>query len=118
METMVDPTELDPQTTKRWCAASRAVIVDVREATEYHMEHIPGALCAPLSFLEAGDFPSGFTGAVVLVCDSGKRSLAAGRELLLGGHQKIFNLAGGIERWRKEGLPTQGARYDEQDFVI
>ncbi len=115
---MNDPTELEPTRARRWCVEARAVIIDVREAAEYHMEHIPGSLCAPLSFLDTDHFPGAFADAVILYCDSGKRSMAAGRELVEGGHQKIYNLAGGIEKWREDGLPTQGARFDEHDFMI
>jgi rhodanese-related sulfurtransferase len=114
------PEPLGPSTVSTLCRLGQAVMIDVREPHEYRMEHIPGSLLLPLSYLEAHHFPQVFAGvAVVLVCESGKRSWAAGRELLLGGVDCRFcNLEGGIEAWKEAGLPVQGSKHDAEDYSI
>jgi rhodanese-related sulfurtransferase len=114
------PDHLAPSTVSTLLRLRQALLIDVREPLEYRMEHIPGSMLLPLSYLEAQHFPQVFAGvAVVLVCESGKRSWAAGRQLLLGGVDCRFcNLEGGIEAWKAAGLPVQGAKHDEEDYAI
>ncbi len=39
---------IDPVTLKKWLEAEKAVLVDVREPSEYDAEHIEGATLVPL----------------------------------------------------------------------
>lgn len=114
------PESLAPSTVSTLLRLRQAVLIDVREPHEYNLEHIPGSLLLPLSYLESQHFPQVFAGvAVVLVCELGKRSWAAGRQLLLDGVGCRFcNLDGGIEAWKEAGLPVQGTKHDEEDYAI
>ena len=41
---------LDPQTSKQWVDEGKAVLIDVREQSEYDQASIPGATLVPESF--------------------------------------------------------------------
>lgn len=85
-------------------AARRAVVVDVRERTEWRTGHIKGAIHVPLSQLASRmpQLPSGKT--IVTVCRSGHRSALAARTLTSAGHD-VLNLRGGMNAWARAGLP-------------
>ncbi len=112
------PTEADAATVQGWIDDRRVVVVDVREASEFDYEHIPGSVLLPLSFLDPDFFPPITERPLVLVCAIGKRSLAAGKQLIKGGITNVVNLTGGLAAWKEAGLETQGARFDADDYVI
>jgi len=49
---------------------------------------------------------------VLLICESGRRSLAAAEELTALGYGNVGSVAGGMARWRRDGLPTSPPRVD------
>lgn len=110
--------ETDAQTVSGWMADGDVLLVDVRETSEYEFEHVPGALLHPLSFLDPDTFPVITEKKVVLMCEAGKRSLAAGKQLLKAGYPGVLSLAGGLIAWRDAGLETEGARFETEDFSI
>jgi glyoxylase-like metal-dependent hydrolase (beta-lactamase superfamily II)/rhodanese-related sulfurtransferase len=85
-------------------------IVDVREASEFTdaLGHIPGARLIPLSTLPAHVGELGPDRPVVTVCRAGARSAQASLMLQKSGLTRVANLAGGMLRWRAEGLPVEG----------
>ena len=97
--------DLDPTTLEDWLNHDRAILIDVREADEYAREHVPGARPHPLSRL-AADGPAGAPGKImVLMCNSGNRSREAAR-ILAPAHPELAHLAGGIQAWKRAGLPV------------
>lgn len=84
-----------------------AVLVDIREADEHAREKIPGAAHRPLSRLEAQDF-SGLAGKVaVFHCRSGARTQGnAARLSAAAGGCDAYILEGGLDAWKKAGLPV------------
>jgi rhodanese-related sulfurtransferase len=83
-----------------------AILVDVREPREHAREAIPGARLQPLS---APDQPAGNAGkAVIFHCQSGARTSIHARRLAarVPAGADGYVLAGGIEAWRRAGLPT------------
>ncbi len=113
-----DPWTVDALTARSWHQSGHAVLLDVREAPEYQLEHIPGAMLYPLSYLEPAHYPRALRGHVVLVCQQGERSLAAGRQLLLAGIPDLYSLAGGLDGWIKAGMPVEGTKHDPEDYSI
>ncbi len=99
--------EADPCTVRAWLEAGEIVLVDVRETTEYEQEHIPGSVLCPLSVFDADLFPRIPNKRLVLHCALGKRSAAAGKQLLKAGYPEITNLVGGIQAWKAAGCPTE-----------
>jgi sulfur dioxygenase len=85
-------------------------IVDVREPDEFNgsLGHVPGARLLPLGSLVARAKELPKDRPIVVVCRSGARSAQA--TLLLGkaGFDEVANLAGGMLRWRTQGLPVEG----------
>ena len=88
---------------------STLVLLDVRTPAEYNSEsgHLQNALLIPLQELENRvDELNKFKNKDILVyCRTGHRSAKAS-ELLLKHGYKVYNMAGGINKWNAEGLPV------------
>lgn len=96
-----------PRQVHDWLESDEIVLVDVREPSEYEVEHIAGAMLLPLSSFDADLFPSLPGKKIVLHCAVGKRSEAAGKMLLKEGHDAIIHMTGGMDAWKAAGLPTE-----------
>ena len=98
--------EIEPMTLLEHAAALQ--IVDVREAPEFidRLGHLPGAMLVPLSQLTTRLGELDPERPVVAVCRSGVRSAQASVLLTKAGFGKVANLAGGMLRWKTEGLPV------------
>ncbi|MEQ1511710.1 MAG: molybdopterin-synthase adenylyltransferase MoeB [Lysobacteraceae bacterium] len=85
-----------------------AVLIDVREAHERALGMAEGALGIAMGELIASaaeHLPD--TGAeVLLICQSGVRSLRTADALVTQGFTNVISVAGGTSRWIAEGLPT------------
>lgn len=99
--------EVESAMVDRWMDDGEAVLVDVRETSEYEQEHIPGSLLVPLSVFDPDRFPRIPGKKLVIHCAVGKRSAAAGKQLLQAGHPLVHNLQGGILAWKEAGLATE-----------
>jgi sulfur-carrier protein adenylyltransferase/sulfurtransferase len=91
------PVELEFASLEDAQAAGYA-IVDIREAQELRAIPTPAknAKHVPMAELLHGKQPFNPTGKQLLVCASGKRSLAAAQELRARGLNTVYSLAGGI----------------------
>ena len=107
MNTEIELEEVDVETVARWLATGEALLVDVRETSEFEQEHIPGAMLVPLSMLDPDTFPRIQIKKLVLHCAIGKRSAAAAKQLIQAGHTPPINMAGGLKAWRESGLETE-----------
>jgi rhodanese-related sulfurtransferase len=84
-----------------------AVLVDIREADEHARERIPGARHHALSRIDAENPVRPGDDVLVFHCRSGARTKAnAPRLLAAGGSCETYVLEGGLEAWKKAGLPT------------
>lgn len=83
------------------------VILDVRTLMEYKTGHIAGAKSYPLGKEStiAKDYPRDTP--LVLICKSGHRSQAAANTLMKLGFRQLSHLQGGMDRWKREALPTK-----------
>jgi len=99
--------EVDAETVNGWLDNHEAVLVDVRETTEYEQEHIPGSVLVPLSVFDPDLFPRIANKKIVFHCAVGKRSAAAAKQLLKVGHSMPYNMMGGINAWKEAGLVTE-----------
>lgn len=97
---------IDPHAAKRLLDAG-AILVDIREGDEFAREHIPGVRQLALSQLDAADLAS-HGRPVIFHCRSGARtrSNAAALAAKVDETCEVFMLEGGLEGWRKAGLPT------------
>jgi glyoxylase-like metal-dependent hydrolase (beta-lactamase superfamily II)/rhodanese-related sulfurtransferase len=104
--------EIQPSALDECLASGQAEaiqVVDVREPVEFagDLGHIPGARLVPLAALasRSGELDPGRP--VVTVCRSGARSAQALVLLQKSGFAQVANMAGGMLRWRGEGLPVE-----------
>lgn len=92
-----------------------AVLVDIREPDEHAREHIPGAVLWPIS--QSGQrLPTGAT-ALVFHCRSGARTQANAVRLAAAAGAEAYVLEGGIEAWRRAGLPVQVDRHQPIELM-
>ena len=88
-------------------AATRPLIVDVREPVEFASERIEGSVLIPMSVFadRHGELPK--DRPLVMQCHSGSRSSSATMFLLQRGWTDVRNLDGGIAAWMRDGLPVR-----------
>jgi rhodanese-related sulfurtransferase len=84
-----------------------AVLIDIREADEHARERIPGARHHALSRLDAQHPARPGDEVLVFHCRSGARTKAnAPRLAAAASGCQVYVLEGGIDAWKKSGLPT------------
>jgi rhodanese-related sulfurtransferase len=92
---------------ERWLKEGGTTLFDVRGADERARERIPGAEPMPLATLDPASLLAR-PGRVVLHCQSGMRSRQAGEAVLAAGGKEVWHLAGGLQAWKRAGLPVEG----------
>lgn len=97
---------ITPQEAPGWLEAHRALVLDVREPSEYTEAHIPGAVSVPQADLglRLSEVPQDRD--VLVVCRSGARSLRSSQFLRSVGYERVTNLAGGTLGWLEAGHPA------------
>lgn len=103
--------EIDPGEASRWLASGSAALVDVREPEEHARERIHKATLIPLSRFDASLVRAAAReagGRVVLHCRAGTRSAEGCRQAasLASEGVEVYSLSGGIEAWKRAGLPV------------
>ena len=82
-------------------------LIDVRNANEWAVGHIAGAIHIPLGRLAErfGEIPQGKP--IVMQCAGGARSLIGASVLKARGVDRVINLVGGFGAWVKAGQPVE-----------
>jgi rhodanese-related sulfurtransferase len=101
---------LAPREAQRLAREEGALLVDVREPEEYARLRIPGAVLQPLSVLPLLPEDGDRAGPAVYFCASGGRTGGALDLLEARGHARTCILEGGLEAWRRAGLPVEESR--------
>ena len=100
---------INAELAKEWIEAGEAILIDVREQSEYDAQNIPSAHLAPLGALSCADLPS-VDGKIIIHCQKGMRGNKACEKLLAeNSGLEIYNLEGGIESWSAAGFKTHDA---------
>ena len=82
-------------------------LVDVREAEEWAVAHLPEAELVPLSkFQQLAVQELAPEETIVLYCHHGMRSARAQSFLKAQGYANVLNLTGGIDAWVMQVEPT------------
>lgn len=81
----------------------RTQIVDVRSLREWKEGHIPGAAHIPLGRLAEESDRLGTDRPILVHCQSGARSAIAASLLRRMGFDRVMDLAGGFNAWKKAG---------------
>ena len=87
---------------------SNALVLDVREASEYAQGHIADAKHIPLAQLaeRLKELTKYKEKPVLLHCQGGVRSAKACDLLAKNGFTKLYNLQGGLNAWQQAKLPV------------
>ncbi|KXK03892.1 MAG: rhodanese domain-containing protein [Acidobacteria bacterium OLB17] len=81
--------------------------IDVRTAKEYAAGHAKGAVNIPLDTLEQRASELKKDAPVYVICETGRRSLAAAEMLNKEGFKRVINITGGTRAWADAGLPME-----------
>jgi rhodanese-related sulfurtransferase len=89
-----------------------AVVVDVRDKSEFDQGHIVDAINIPYSNLDAraGELDKYKERPLVVACKMGQHSGTAGTILRKKGFENVSRLRGGITEWRGQNLPVVKGR--------
>lgn len=100
---LIDPDEL----ARRVADGNGPAILDVRNASEYASEHIPGSLHIPYGELARRIDEVPRDRQVATICRGGKRSGLAASILQREGIEDVIHVGQGVGVWRKGGHPVQ-----------
>jgi molybdopterin/thiamine biosynthesis adenylyltransferase/rhodanese-related sulfurtransferase len=101
-------TEVDPSDVKP-LVGNGVPIIDVREAEEFAVAHLPGAKSVPRGYLESriDNAVQDRKQRVILYCASGQRSALAAHTLMNElGFEDVVSMTGGITLWKDRGYPV------------
>jgi len=86
--------------------AQGAMLLDVREQSEWDAGHVDGAVLIPLGQLSARMSELPKDQDIMIICHSGNRSGQARDLLRKAGYNRTTSIAGGIAAWMADGLPV------------
>ena len=101
--------EVDHVATTQLINHKNALILDVREQSEYDAGHILNSKLIPLGKLleRIGELEKYRDRPIVAVCRTGQRSASACALLGKQGFAQAYNLNGGVMAWQKATLPLE-----------
>lgn len=99
--------ELEPrELAARLATGEPLTVLDVREHWEWTMVRVDAAQHVPLGEFARGAASLDRGAEYVIMCHHGMRSRAAASYLVDQGFRRVWNLAGGIDRYAAEVDPT------------
>ena len=101
---------LQPKEFSEKCYTENTILLDVRTPEEYAEGHLKGATL--INYLDQKNFNDQITKldknkTVYVYCRSGGRSGYSQEIMLKQGFKSVINLDGGIDAWKKAGLPVE-----------
>lgn len=91
-------------------STTSSVLIDVREPWEYQGGHAKGAKNIPLGQLSQRVNEVPRDKEILLICQSGSRSMHAASMLQQANISQVFNVTGGTTVWQMHGLPMEHAQ--------
>jgi len=118
--------EIMPWDLSRMLAAGgKPLLLDVREAAEFELLHIPGSINVPRGVLEQScewdydetvpELAARRDQEIVVICRSGKRSVLAADVLLKLGFTNVVSLKTGVRGWSDYEQPLTNASGEQLD---
>lgn len=100
---------INPTVAHEWLSNHEAIVIDVREPSEYNEVHIPGAYLIPIGTIGINKLPENAVNKKIIVhCKLGKRgSMACEKLLSENPNLHIYNIEGGIDAWENAGLKVE-----------
>jgi rhodanese-related sulfurtransferase len=101
--------DISPRAAQACIEREQALVLDVREPSEYEAGHVPNSVLIPLGQVEAraAELQQHRERPIVVICHGGKRSATACLRLRAQGFKNPMNIAGGILAWKKARLPVE-----------
>ncbi|MDO9105323.1 MAG: rhodanese-like domain-containing protein [Methylovulum sp.] len=96
---------------------SSTVVIDVREPPEFVVNHIENAINISLGKLpgELAKLEQYKKTPVLVACQTGTRSAAAGKILTKAGFEQVFTITGGMQAWENDyKLPIKSNRKSKE----
>lgn len=86
-----------------------AVILDVRPLNDFNSGHIINAINIPHNALknQLTQMAKYKGRPIIVACRSGAQSSGASKQLRDAGHEKVYNLQGGMLAWQNDNLPIK-----------
>ena len=95
---------------KRLDNAEQFILIDVREESEWHRDHIPNAIHVSKGIIERDIeriIPDNST-EIILYCGGGFRSALTADNLRKMGYSNVSSMDGGYRGWKAAGFPLVG----------
>lgn len=83
------------------------LLIDVRGPEELRSGAIAGSVLLPFWNILQGNHQLPKDKPMLLICAVGGRSFAVGQVLKRQGYGEMYNLSGGLDAWKKAGLPVE-----------
>ncbi len=108
-ESLFNPFEpLSPMQTVAKMNTTELTVIDVREPAEFVLGHIENAQNIPLGKLKDDKKLQAYkNNEVLVVCQTGTRSMPACSTLSKMGFEKLFHLDGGMQAWEDHKFPIK-----------
>ena len=81
-------------------------LIDVRTPAEYESIHADGAVNHPMESLDVEKILFSKDQELLVICQSGGRSMKVCQKLEAAGFKKVTNVEGGTSAWQTAGLPV------------
>lgn len=100
-------TEISPNDARREMEGGEAVLIDVREESDWRQGHARGAthLSRGEIELEIEEQIPDVTKPIICYCGGGSRSALVAESLQKMGYENVRSVAGGLRAWKEAGLP-------------
>ena len=101
-------TEISPTEARQQVDGGEAVLIDVREESDWQQGHAQGAKHLSRGVIELEieeQIPDPRT-PIICYCGGGSRSALVAESLQKMGYENVRSMAGGLRAWKEGGLPT------------
>jgi len=101
-------TEISPAEARKQVEIGGAILVDVREESDWREGHAQGAkhLSRGEIELEIEEQIPDVTKPIICYCGGGSRSALVAESLQKMGYENVRSMTGGLRGWNEAGLPT------------
>jgi phage shock protein E len=101
-------TEVSPADAKKRAEEGEAVLIDVREESDWNEGHAEGAkhLSRGIIELEIEEQIPDLKKPIICYCGGGSRSALVAESLQKMGYENVRSLAGGFRSWKEAGLAS------------
>lgn len=102
--------EISPDDARREVEGGGAILIDVREESDWREGHARGAthLSRGEIELEIEEQIPDVKQPIICYCGGGSRSALVAESLQKMGYENVRSLAGGLRAWKEAGLPMAG----------